>query len=63
MNKQLLQEVLQLTQECLSRFWQLDSEFVIKYFDKNIVWIGSAKSQYIEGYENVVKDFVILLKK
>ena len=57
MNKQALQDFIQLTQECLARFWQLDAEFVINYFDENIVWIGSAQSQYIEGYDETVKDF------
>lgn len=57
MNKQMVQAVLELSQECLARFWQLDIEFVIRYFDKNIVWIGSAKSQYADTYEEVVKDF------
>lgn len=57
MNKQMLQEILELSQECLARFWQMDPEFVIRYFDKNIVWIGSAKSQYADTYEDAVKDF------
>lgn len=57
MNKQMLQEILELAQECLARFWQMDPEFVIRYFDKNIVWIGSAKSQYADTYEDAVKDF------
>ena len=28
MNKQMLQEILELSQECLARFWQMDPEFV-----------------------------------
>lgn len=63
MNKQALKEIIQLSQECLTRFWQLDAEFIIKYFDKNIVWIGSAQSQYIEGYDETVKDFREIMKE
>lgn len=29
MNKQMLQEILELSQECLARFWQMDPEFAI----------------------------------
>ena len=29
MNKQMLQEILELSQECRARFWQMDPEFVI----------------------------------
>ena len=29
MNKQLLQEIMELSQECLARFWQMDPEFVM----------------------------------
>ncbi len=57
MNKKALNDIIQLTQECLVHFWQLDPEYAISHFDKNIVWIGSAQSQFIEGYENAVEDF------
>lgn len=57
MNKETLQEMITLTQECLTRFWQLDVEFPIKYFHKDIVWIGSAQSQFTEGYEDTAADY------
>lgn len=57
MNQQSLQEMIRLSQECLAHFWQLDAEFVIRYFDKNILWIGSVQSQYMEGREAAAKDF------
>ena len=63
MNKQTLHEIIQLSQECLVRFWQLDSEFVINFFDKDILWIGSAQSQYIEVYDETVKDFREIMKE
>ena len=28
---------IELTQKCLTRFWQLDPELVISYFDKDIL--------------------------
>lgn len=63
MNKQTLNEIIGITQNCLSRFWQLDPEFVIGYFDKDIVWIGSAESQFCEGYDETVEDFRGIMKE
>lgn len=57
MNYQTLQEMIRLSQECLERFWQLDGEFVIGYFDDDFLWIGSAMSQYMEGKEAAAADF------
>ena len=37
MNKKALNDIIQLTQECLVHFWQLDPEYAISHFDKNIV--------------------------
>lgn len=63
MNKKTLQDIIRLSQECLSRFWQLDAEFAIRYFDRNILWIGSAQSQYAEGYEEAAKDFRDIMRE
>lgn len=63
MNKQTLNDIISLTQECLTRFWQLDPEFVIGYFDKDIIWIGSAQSQFTEGYDDTVADFRGIMKE
>lgn len=63
MNKQTLQEMIRLTQECLVRFWQLDAEFAISHFDQDILWIGSVQSQYTEGYEETIKDFRSIMKE
>lgn len=59
----MLQKIIELSQECLVRFWQLDPEFVIRHFDKNIVWIGSAKTQYTDTYEETVADFREIVKE
>lgn len=63
MNKQLQQDLIQLTQECLIHFWQLDCEFVLKYCDENVVWIGSAQSQFIKGYAETARDFRSIMKE
>lgn len=63
MNKQALEEIIRLTQECIVRFWQLDAEFAISHFDKDILWIGSVQSQYMEGCEEAVRDFRGIMKE
>lgn len=57
MKKELLQEVIQLTQECLARYWQLDPDYALNYCDDNVTWIGSIQSQFMEGKDAVVQDF------
>lgn len=57
MNRKTLQEVVQLTQECLARYWQLDPEYVLDYCDDNVVWVGSIQSQFMEGKDAVTQDF------
>lgn len=57
MNKKTLQEVIQLTQECLARYWQLDPEYALDYCDDNVTWIGSVQSQFMEGKDAVTQDF------
>lgn len=63
MNKRRTQELLALSQACLTRFWQLDVEFPIRYFAPDVVWIGSARSQYAEGYQAAASDFRTIAKE
>lgn len=56
MRKELIQEAIRLTQECLMRYWQLDCEYVLQYCDKDVVWIGSVGSQFIEGWDATAAD-------
>lgn len=56
MRKELLQEAIRLTQECLTRYWQLDCEFVLGYCDEDVVWIGSLNEEFIEGRDATEAD-------
>ncbi len=56
MNKNALQDMIRLTQECLARYWQLDAEFVISYFDRHVLWVGATQDQYKEGFEAAAED-------
>ena len=57
MNRKTLQEVIQLTMECLVRYWQLDPEYVLSYCDDDVVWVGSIQSQFMEGKDGITQDF------
>lgn len=56
MDKKKCEEAVRLTQECLAHFWQLDSEFVLKYCAPDVIWVGAAQEQFIIGYEETAKD-------
>ncbi len=56
MKKELVQEAVTLTQECLTRYWQLDCEYVLGYCDRDVVWVGSLGNQFIEGWEATAAD-------
>ena len=56
MRKELIQQAICLTQECLARYLQLDCEYVLQYCDEDVVWVGSLSSQFIEGWEGTAAD-------
>lgn len=58
-----VEELIQITLECIERFWQLDVEYVISYFHQDILWVGLAKEQYKVGYDAAVEDFRSILKE
>lgn len=63
MNKQTLNEIIELSQKCLEHFWQLDVEYPISFFDKDVIWIGSALEQYKEGFDKAAEDFRTIKKE
>lgn len=56
MNKTVLQDAIHLTQECLTRYWQLDCEFALGLCDDDVTWVGSLQSQFMEGIDAVTQD-------
>lgn len=57
MNNKNIEEIISLTRKCLVRYWQNDYEFALNYFDKDIIWIGATKEQFMQGIETVRADF------
>lgn len=51
MQKKVVQEALELTRECLSRYWKLDPELVISCCAEDVLWTGALQKQFIVGKE------------
>ena len=49
MNKKDDPEVMRLTEECLSRYWQLDIDFILSYCHEDVMWTGALQSEFMEG--------------
>lgn len=56
MNHQTVENIIKLTQECLTRYWQRDCEFVLKHFDPDAVFIGSLEEQFICGLHGIAHE-------
>lgn len=52
-----MNHLVELTQECLSRYWQLDYEYTLQHCLEEVTWIGSTMEQYMVGIEAVRQDF------
>src|SRR5699024_6549902 len=56
MRKDILSRALELTRECLERYWQGDAEYVLSWCAEDILWVASAQSQYLKGIQAVQED-------
>lgn len=56
MNKKMVQKLVDLTRECLARYWQLDAEYILSFCSPDVFWIGAIQSQFIEGFEACAED-------
>lgn len=63
MNKKTVQEVLRLTEECLSRYWQLDIDFILGYCHEDVMWTGALQSEFMEGKEKMARDLQAVKKE
>ena len=56
MQKKVVQEALELTRVCLSRYWKLDPELVISCCAEDVLWTGALQKQFIVGKEATAED-------
>lgn len=56
MNQHALQDILSLTQQCLTRYWKRDCEFMLRFFDKEIIWVGVIGHQFMHGLEEAAQE-------
>lgn len=57
MTKTKLRDLIELSRECIIRFWQGDYKFVLEHFNKNATWIGSVQEQFLYGYDLIKEDY------
>ena len=56
MNKTWETRAVELTQEVLARFWQLDCEYVLGLCTDDVMWIAPEQNRYMRGIAAVSKD-------
>ena len=63
MTKKNIDEVMRLTQECLTRYWQLDIDYIISLCDEDVVWIGALQSEFTMGKDAFIEDLTAVKKE
>ena len=63
MTKKNIDEVIRLTQECLTRYWQLDIDYIISLCDEDVVWIGALQSEFTMGKDAFIEDLTAVKKE
>lgn len=63
MKNELLQQAVELTRECLERYWQRDYEFALEHCANDVTWIGALQSQFMQGIDKVREDFEAVNKE
>lgn len=63
MNKKTSNKLLELTQECLVRYWQHDYEYVLGFCSGNVTWIGATGEQFMRGIDAVRDNFAAVDKE
>ena len=63
MTKKTIDEVIRLTQECLTRYWQLDIDYIISFCDEDVMWIGANQNEFIRGRDGFQADLASVKKE
>ncbi len=60
----LEREAIELTQECLHRFWQQqDASFVLLHLAEDVIWIGAQSDEFLIGREKTTQDLSNAIKQ
>ncbi len=55
--KKFESEMLNLTYECLSRYWQKDYMFIVSYCAEQVIWCGARQDEFLLTRSDVAEDF------
>ena len=61
--KKLELDAINLTSECLRRFWQKDSSLVLSLLAEDVVWIGAQDAEFLLGFEQTREDLLAAEKE
>ena len=61
--KKLELDAINLTSECLRRFWQKDSSLVLSFLAEDILWIGAQDAEFLLGFEQTRDDLLAAEKE
>lgn len=61
--KKLELDAINLTSECLRRFWQKDSSLVLSLLAEDVVWIGAQDAEFLLGFEQTRDDLLAAEKE
>ena len=56
--KKMVDQMIQETQQCLIQFWKKNSTYVAKSLSESIMWIGALEAEFMQGREEVEKDLI-----
>lgn len=56
MRKNMIEDAIIETRQCLIHYWQNDSTYASKFFAEDVMWIGALKRQFIQGRDIVFSD-------
>lgn len=56
MRKELAHRCVELTQEMLERFWQLDCEYILSLATDDVMWVAPEQERYMRGIDAMRAD-------
>ncbi len=63
MNRLVLNEIVELTKECLKKFFRLDHDFFLSHCDEDISCVGQLYNQFFNGLEEVKAEMLAFKKE
>lgn len=63
LTKKMLEQAVELTKECWTRYWQLDLDFMLDHCAEDVAWVGAVNNEFMQGKDNMREEFTQLKKE